>query len=161
MVACDGGQTLRGKLFHTDGTDTEQRQHADYFNVKEFPNPEWVWADCFHGKQFVTRFVCVMVTHAASPITCTSPNPTGWSRWVIRCSLSIKICVTIASRCSDANILTDCRRTWSSAGEAYCVGVPLAAFVRKPAPPRPGSPEDWPGDGSITRGVPKKARHCD
>src|SRR5215472_10638610 len=22
MVACEGGQTLRGKLFHTDGTDT-------------------------------------------------------------------------------------------------------------------------------------------
>jgi hypothetical protein len=33
---------------HTDGTDTEQRQRADYFNVKELPNPEWVWADCFH-----------------------------------------------------------------------------------------------------------------
>src|SRR5262249_53625657 len=65
MVACDGGQTLRGKLFHSDGTDTEQRKRADYFTVKELPNPEWVWADCFHGKQFVTRFVCVMVTHGA------------------------------------------------------------------------------------------------
>jgi hypothetical protein len=41
MVACDGGQTLRGKLFLTDGTDAEQRKRADYFNVKEFPNPEW------------------------------------------------------------------------------------------------------------------------
>jgi hypothetical protein len=38
MVACDGGQTLRGKLFHTDGTDTEQPKRADYFNVKELPN---------------------------------------------------------------------------------------------------------------------------
>ena len=38
MVPCDGGQTLRGKLFHTDGTDTEQRKRADYFNVKELPN---------------------------------------------------------------------------------------------------------------------------
>ena len=66
MVACDGGQTLRGKLFHTDGTDTEQRKCADYFNVKEFPNPEWVWADCFHGKQFVTSFACVTVTHCES-----------------------------------------------------------------------------------------------
>src|SRR5262249_38078572 len=65
MVACDGGQTLRGTLFHTDGTDTEQRKRADYFNVKELPNPEWVWADCFHGKQFVTSFVCVTVTHGA------------------------------------------------------------------------------------------------
>jgi hypothetical protein len=36
----DGGQTLRGKLFHRDGTDTEQRKRADYFNVKELPNPE-------------------------------------------------------------------------------------------------------------------------
>jgi hypothetical protein len=40
--SCNGG-----KLFHTDGTDTEQQQRADYFNVKEFPNPEWVWADYF------------------------------------------------------------------------------------------------------------------
>jgi hypothetical protein len=43
----------------------EQRKRADYFNVKELPNPEWVWADCFHGKQFATSFVCVTVTHGA------------------------------------------------------------------------------------------------
>src|SRR5262245_66062549 len=77
MVACDGGQTLRGKLFHTDGTDTEQRKRADYFNVKELPNPEWVWADCFHGKQFVTSFVCVTVTHGA-------PFHQRHSQWMLR-----------------------------------------------------------------------------
>src|SRR5262245_55843354 len=32
-------------------TRMEQRKRADYFNVKELPNPEWVWADYFNVKE--------------------------------------------------------------------------------------------------------------
>ena len=60
-------------------TRMEQRKRADYFNVKEFPNPEWVWADCFHGKQFVTRFVCGIRSRAEGDSRTGSDQKSGRS----------------------------------------------------------------------------------
>src|SRR5262249_31349704 len=61
QTPCRNDRAIWEIRVHTDGTDTEQRQRADYFNVKELPYAEWVWADCFPLKKPALKWPAVRV----------------------------------------------------------------------------------------------------
>jgi hypothetical protein len=57
---------------------------------------------------------------------------------------------------------TGVRQLWGSVIFLRKWYITIVRQSCRPSPPFAGpiSPESWPGDGSITSGVPKKARHC-